>query len=123
MGCALYVVNVCHMVQTTALAAARGWTVVKMDEYIKREAALSLVRPDAPEDEKAAVTIATAKKLVRNIVWRTPAADVEPKREPAVWVRYSTTMMECSRCGRHTARHRFEYCPHCGAPMRERKEE
>ena len=94
-----------------------------MDEYIKREAALSLVRPDAPEDEKAAVTIATAKKLVRNIVWRTPAADVEPKREPAVWVRYRTPMMACPRCGRHTARHRFEYCPHCGAPMRERKEE
>ena len=42
----------------------------KMDEYIKREEALALVKPDAPEDEKAAVTIATAKKLVRNIVWR-----------------------------------------------------
>ena len=49
-----------------------------MDEYIKREAALALVQPDAPEDEKAAVTIATAKKLVRSIVWRTPAADVAP---------------------------------------------
>lgn len=49
-----------------------------MDEYIKREEALALVRPDAPEDEKAAVTIATAKKLVRNIVRRTPAADVVP---------------------------------------------
>lgn len=49
-----------------------------MDEYIKREAALALVRPDAPEDEKAAVTIATAKKLVRSIVRRTPAADVAP---------------------------------------------
>lgn len=56
-------------------------------------------------------------------IWKVPAADVEPKREPAVWVRYSTTMMECSRCGRHTARHRFEYCPHCGAQMHERKEE
>ena len=32
-----------------------------MDEYIKREAALALVKPDAPEDEKVAVTIATAK--------------------------------------------------------------
>lgn len=52
-----------------------------------------------------------------------PAADVEPKQEPATWVRYSTSMMACSRCGRHTARHRFEYCPHCGAPIRERKEE
>lgn len=49
-----------------------------MDEYIKRETALALVRPDAPEDEKAAVTIATAKKLVRDIVRRTPAADVAP---------------------------------------------
>lgn len=49
-----------------------------MAEYIEREAALSLVQPDAPEDEKAAVTIATAKKLVRNIVQRTPAADVVP---------------------------------------------
>lgn len=32
-----------------------------MAEYIEREAALALVRPDAPEDEKAAVTTATAK--------------------------------------------------------------
>lgn len=48
-----------------------------MDEYIKRETALSLVRPDAPEDEKATVTIATAKKLVRNIIQRAPAVDVE----------------------------------------------
>ena len=49
-----------------------------MAEYIEREAALALVRPDAPEDEKAAVTIATAKKLVRSIVRRTPVADVAP---------------------------------------------
>lgn len=47
-----------------------------MDEYIKRKYALALVRPDAPEDEKAVVTIATAKKLVRSIILRTPAADV-----------------------------------------------
>ena len=33
------------------------------------------------------------------------------------WKPYSTTMMECSVCGRHTARHRFDYCPHCGAKM------
>lgn len=52
--------------------------MTKMDEYIKREAALALVRPDAPEDEKAAVTIATAKKLVRSIVRRAPADDVAP---------------------------------------------
>ena len=33
------------------------------------------------------------------------------------WKRYSTTMMECSLCGKHTARHRFNYCPNCGAKM------
>ena len=33
------------------------------------------------------------------------------------WLYYSTTMMECSVCGRHTARHRFEFCPHCGSAM------
>lgn len=49
-----------------------------MAEYIEREVALSLVKPDAPEDEKCAITIATAKKLVRSIVYRTPAADVTP---------------------------------------------
>ena len=48
-----------------------------MAEYIDKEAALALVQPDAPEDEKAAVTIATAKKLIRSIIQRAPAADVE----------------------------------------------
>ena len=46
-----------------------------MAEYFEREAALALVRPDAPEDEKVAVTIATAKKLARSLVRRAPAAD------------------------------------------------
>lgn len=32
-----------------------------MAEYFEREAALALVQPDAPEDEKTVVTIATAK--------------------------------------------------------------
>ena len=48
-----------------------------MTEYIDKEAALSLVQPDAPEDEKAAITIATAKKLIRSIIQRAPAVDVE----------------------------------------------
>ena len=48
-----------------------------MTEYIDKEVALSLVQPDAPEDEKAAITIATAKKLIRSIIQRAPAVDVE----------------------------------------------
>ena len=77
-----------------------------MAEYIEREAALSLVQPDAPEDEKAAVTIATAKKLVRSIVRRTPAADVAPvvhgrwileAHDERVNYRWNVTA-ECSEC-------------------------
>ena len=49
-----------------------------MTEYIDKEIALSLVQPDASEDETGAVTIATAKKLVRSIIYRTPTADVAP---------------------------------------------
>lgn len=83
-----------------------------MAEYIQRETLLDHAEYD---NNYRLIIPAEAIKAA-------PAADVEPKREPATWVRYSASMMECSRCGRHTARHRFEYCPHCGAPIRERKE-
>ena len=76
-----------------------------MAEYIEREAALSLVRPDTPEDEKYVVTIATAKKLVRSIVRRTPAADVAPVVHGR-WDdsgRYTfpggSTAVRCTECG------------------------
>ena len=94
-----------------------------MAEYIEREAALALVRPDAPEDEKTAVTIATAKKLVRSIVRRTPAADVAPVVH-ARWIEKSAPArkiyFECSHCGaqenKHTAIKGY-YCWRCGAKM------
>ena len=44
--------------------------MIIMADYIDKEAALSLVQPDEPEDEKAAITIATAKKLIRSIIQR-----------------------------------------------------
>lgn len=106
------------------VATAREWTVTKMDEYIKREAALALVQPDAPEDEKAAVTIATAKKLVRSIVRRTPAADVAPVVHGHFvhdGPRFAggVDWWHCSSCGRLAsgAETRFDYCPWCGARM------
>jgi hypothetical protein len=34
-----------------------------------------------------------------------------------VWNYYSTTMMECSICGKHVARHRYKFCPECGTEM------
>lgn len=96
-----------------------------MTEYIEREAALALVRPDAPEDEKAAVTIATAKKLVRSIIQRAPSADVAPVRH-GYWIDNGANGYKwafiCSRCGYvdgHPFDDRHNFCPSCGARMDE----
>ena len=89
-----------------------------MAEYIEREAALALVRPDAPEDEKAAVTIATAKKLVRNIVLRTPAAAVAPVAHGR-WIASHDEFYACSICKYpfYVGWNQANYCPNCGAKM------
>ena len=90
-----------------------------MSEYIEREAALSLVQPDAPEDEKAVVTIATAKKLVRSIVRRTPAADVVPVVHGRWKCHGDCGVTECSACGWSIEEYvgDYAYCPNCGAKM------
>ena len=96
-----------------------------MAEYIDKETALSLVQPDAPEDEKSAVTIATAKKLVRSIIYRTPTADVAPVIH-GKWISknhhgYEWTFV-CSNCGYVDGfpfNDRYNYCPNCGAKMDE----
>lgn len=49
-----------------------------MAKYIKCEAALAMIRPDDPNDERYAVTVATAKRLIRHALTATPAADVAP---------------------------------------------
>ena len=49
-------------------------------------------------------------------VKRLPTADVTEVKH-GEWKHYSTTMMECSICGKHTAKHRYNYCPNCGAKM------
>ena len=90
-----------------------------MAEYIDKEIALSLVQPDAPEDEKSAVTIATAKKLVQSIIYRTPTADVAPVRHGR-WKRYGKNLGECSECGEIVSV-RSNYCPNCGAKMDEKE--
>ena len=91
-----------------------------MAEYIDKEIALSLVQPDAPEDEKSAVTIATAKKLVRSIIYRTPTADVAPVVH-GKWIREDNSLgWVCSRCGKgvnYNPEGIELYCYHCGAKM------
>ena len=37
------------------------------------------------------------------------------------WTNYSVSMMECSVCGKHVAKRKFEYCPHCGSAMTREK--
>ena len=95
-----------------------------MAEYIDKEIALSLVQPDTPEDEKSTVTIATAKKLVRSIIYRTPTADVAPVVH-GKWIREDNSLgWVCSRCGRgvNTNPEGIElYCYHCGAKMDEKE--
>ena len=91
-----------------------------MAEYIDKEAALSLVKPDTPEDEKAAVTIVTAKKLVRSIIQRAPAADVAPVVHGR-WLcgDYYDIGDVCSECDwdSQMTHPSYRYCPNCGAKM------
>lgn len=90
--------------------------------YIELEVALSLVQPDAPEDEKAAITIATAKKLIRNVLHRTPVADVVPVVHGR-WIPDGDFII-CSQCEAEMnqknslgADNSKNYCPNCGARM------
>ena len=48
---------------------------------------------------------------------KAPTIDPESLRPKGKWKYYSTTMQECSACKRHTARHKYNYCPRCGAKM------
>lgn len=93
-----------------------------MAEYINREVALSLIQPDAPEDEQGAVTIATAKELVRSIIYRTPIADVVPVRYGHWNTGYFHDRV-CSCClhpDNDINDYVHSYCPNCGAKMDER---
>lgn len=53
---------------------------------------------------------------LRSVIKNAPTVDAVPVVHGR-WTYYSTTMQECSNCHRHTARHKFKYCPHCGAKM------
>lgn len=99
-----------------------------MAEYIDKEIALSLVQPDAPEDEKSTVTIATAKKLVRSIIYRTPTADVAPVVHGHFihdGPRFTggVDWWHCSNCGKLASGVEilFNYCPWCGVKMDKRR--
>ena len=103
-----------------------------MAEYIERGALLSMVRPDDPSDEKATITIATAKELIRSLVYRVPAADVAHMRH-GMWISLTECANEgvyCSICKKKVWKSdyalckqksrnklRSNYCPNCGCRM------
>lgn len=101
-----------------------------MAKYIELERALALIRPDAPEDEKVAITITTAKKLLRNLLDRAPAADAARVMH-GKWISLtdcSNAGVYCSICHKKVYKEdyawcnkknkvRSSYCPNCGAKM------
>lgn len=89
-----------------------------MAEYIEREAALASVRPDNPMDEQAAVTIATAKELVRKALKNAPAADVVPVVHSKWEISCDGYYPCCKRCKAELYSGVLtKYCPECGAKM------
>ena len=81
-----------------------------MAEYIEKNAAIAkLTRLEVTEPLS---TMIDAKRMLADM----PAADVAPVRR-GHWKRYSTSMMECTQCGKHVARQRYYHCPNCGAKM------
>ena len=99
-----------------------GMEVMGMAEYIKLESLLSVVKPDAPDDENKAITISTAKTLIRSLAHRIPAADVAPVRH-GKWEWDTEDIYRCSNCAEKShvkevmGHPEWAYCPNCGAKM------
>ena len=55
-------------------------------------------------------------KIMERVV-NAPAVDARQVVHGS-WLDYSTTMMECSVCKKHVTRHKYKFCPECGATMR-----
>ena len=96
-----------------------------MTKYIECKAVFALIRPDDPNDERCAVTVATAKRLIRHALTAAPAADVAPVVHGR-WVHDGCRIengidwCHCSECGKSdNFCARTNYCPKCGAKMME----
>lgn len=89
-----------------------------MAEYIDREDLLALVLPYDSNDEKATITIAAAKKLIRSLAHRVLAADVVPVIHGR-WLCVDTDEEQFFLCNRCRKKEYWEsnYCPNCGAKM------
>ena len=55
-------------------------------------------------------------------VWVNALPSAQPERKKGKWIYNSPVTMKCNQCGlviKDWDWHRFKYCPHCGADMRE----
>ena len=93
-----------------------------MAKYIKCEAVLEMIRPDDPNDERCAVTVATAKRLIRHALTAAPAADVAPVVHGR-WAHLGGDEWCCPVCGFVITtegswdKPTKKYCEDCGAKM------
>ncbi len=86
-----------------------------MAEYIEREALIEHLKKDPLFDlvERYGIT---------GVIESIPAADVRPVVR-GKWIRPTrvpdSMLDECSVCGFDTGAYTFNFCPNCGADMRE----
>lgn len=98
---------------------------MKIDDYVPGTAFIRLRRSHFKYEEDFEAILRFLKKPEQYTFIDLPVYENEiegsltdlPGQKHGTWKYYSSTMMECSICGRHTARHRYEFCPHCGAKM------
>ena len=92
-----------------------------MAEYIEREAAFNAILklvPKVDDDGYCWVIRGDAATAINSL----PAADVRPVVR-GKWIRPTrvpdSVLSECSVCGFGTGAYTFNFCPNCGADMRE----
>lgn len=87
-----------------------------MAEYIEREALIAKMKKLFSPELLQNATEQEISRAAIMLVEYEPAADVAEVKH-GKWEKYSHTTDVCSDCRRHVARHRFNYCPWCGAKM------
>jgi len=103
-----------------------------MDDLISRQAAIEAIDavfPVDPMKSEYAQGIACGAALAKTYVEQLPSA--QPERKKGKWI-YKNFVWFCSECDNSPTKgmgyvqghdELYDFCPHCGADMRERKEE
>ena len=77
-----------------------------MAEYLEKESVKSWMKENI-----------TDNPMILQAIDYAPTADVEPVKH-GKWLEHTVSMMMCSHCWKHVAKHHFNYCPNCGAKMK-----